>query len=70
MLPPFYFGVGNNNTIKVDGEHLKSKEPNGTCALKIVEGNDNKFGSPAMAGAFVVFEDGPDGPRIGWATSK
>ncbi|OAQ62478.1 endothiapepsin precursor [Pochonia chlamydosporia 170] len=70
-LPDFYFGAGGDTKIKVDGEYIKEKYDDGTCGLKMGDGgNSATFGSPAMAGAFVVFENGDDGPRIGWAISK
>lgn len=72
-LPDFYFGVGNNATIKVDGTVLRRENDDGTCRLKITDGGSSAFfGSPAMTGAFVVFEhdDDKDTPRIGWATAK
>lgn len=72
-LPDFYFGVGNNQTIKVDGVHLKQTNDDGTCQLKLYDGGGGDyafFGSPFMMGAFVVFEDGKDGARVGWAQSS
>ncbi|KAM3498969.1 hypothetical protein MY10362_007742 [Beauveria mimosiformis] len=71
-LPDFYFGVGNNKTIKVDGLHLKQTNEDGSCQLKLYDGGSGNyafFGSPFMAGAYVVFEDGADGARVGWANS-
>ncbi|OAR02197.1 hypothetical protein LLEC1_01134 [Akanthomyces lecanii] len=71
-LPDFYFGVGNNKTVKVDGLHLKQTNDDGTCQLKLYDGGGGNFafyGSPFMAGAYIVFEDGADGARVGWANS-
>ncbi|KAJ6779497.1 hypothetical protein PWT90_09025 [Aphanocladium album] len=72
VLPDFHFGVGNNKTIKVEGVHLKQTNDDGTCQLKLYDGGGGStafFGSPFMMGAYVVFEDGSDGARVGWANS-
>ncbi|KAK8141663.1 Type I transmembrane sorting receptor [Beauveria asiatica] len=71
-LPDLYIGVGGGNTIKVDGEHLKGTSDDGSCGHVLGSGTP-AFGSPAMAGAFLVFErgtDGDKGARIGWANFK
>lgn len=70
VLPDLYFGVGDSK-IKVAGEHLKEKNDDGSCYVNLSDGGSSAaFGSPAMAGAFVVFENGSNGPRIGWANNK
>lgn len=70
VLPDLYFGVGDSK-IKVAGEHLKEKDDSGNCYVNLSSGGSSAgFGSPSMAGAFVVFENGPNGPRIGWANNK
>ncbi|EGX93546.1 endothiapepsin precursor [Cordyceps militaris CM01] len=71
-LPDFYFGIGNGQTIKVDGEALKQPIGSGNCLFKLSNGGNTKrafFGSPFLANAFVIFEDGAQGPRVGWAKS-
>lgn len=70
-LPDFWFGVGDTQ-IKVPGKYLMRTRDDGTCTSKIVKAsdeNDCTFGSPAMLGAYVVFDDGStnSGTRIGWA---
>lgn len=70
VLPDFIFGIGSSK-IRVPGANLKEKRANGTYRLTISDGGDGAFfGSPSLTNAFVVFEDGPNGPRTGWATSK
>ncbi|KAJ3479382.1 hypothetical protein NLG97_g8334 [Lecanicillium saksenae] len=72
VLPDFYFGVGGKSTIKVEGKHLKQANQDGSCALRLYDtggGNSATFGSPFMLGAYVVFEDGANGARAGWANS-
>lgn len=65
VMPDFYFYVGDSK-IKVPGEYLKTKE----CDLFLSDGKSKAlFGSAAMVGAYVVFENGDNGPRIGWANS-
>lgn len=69
VMPDFYFYIGDSK-IKVAGEHLKTNDGNGTCGLFLSNGGSGAlFGSAAMAGAYVVFDAGDNGPRIGWANS-
>lgn len=69
-LPDFHLGVGGHATVKITGETLKSKGDDGNCTLRLYNGYDGAFfGSPTMANAFIVFEDGAKGPRLGWANS-
>lgn len=71
VLPDFSFGIGNS-IIRVPGANLKEKSSNGGYRLTISDGGDDAsgfFGSPSLTGAYVVFEDGDNGPRLGWATS-
>ncbi|EGX90137.1 endothiapepsin precursor [Cordyceps militaris CM01] len=69
-LPDFSFGVGNA-TIRVPGANLKEKNDKGGYSVTIYNGGDEAtFGSPSMTAAYVVFEDGDKGPRLGWAASN
>lgn len=69
VMPDFYFYIGDSK-IKVAGEHLKTNDGQGNCGLFLSDGGSGAlFGSAAMAGAYVVFENGNNGPRIGWANS-
>ncbi|TQV89968.1 endothiapepsin precursor [Cordyceps javanica] len=72
-LAAFQFGIGNGQAIKVDGEKLKYRRPDGKCQLRLVGGLRGRdtafFGAPFLEAAYVVFEDGSEGPRVGWATS-
>lgn len=71
VLPDFHFGAGGDTIIKVSGDAIKGKNDDGTCGLKMGDGGSEAFfGSPTMTGAYVVFENGDNGPRIGWANSK
>ncbi|KAM3505090.1 hypothetical protein MY11210_008097 [Beauveria gryllotalpidicola] len=71
VLPDFTFGI-EGARIRVPGNNLKELESDGTYSLNIYDGGANSafFGSPSLTGAYVVFEDGDNGPRLGWATSK
>ncbi|TQW01217.1 endothiapepsin precursor [Cordyceps javanica] len=70
VLPDFSFGVGNA-TVRVPGSSLKEKKEDGSYRFSINSGGSGAFfGSPSLTGAYVVFEDGESGPRIGWAKSK
>ncbi|KAM3470587.1 hypothetical protein MY5147_006301 [Beauveria neobassiana] len=71
VLPDFTFGI-EGARIRVPGNNLKEKKSDGTYGLNIYNGGANSafFGSPSLTGAYVVFEDGDNGPRLGWATSK
>ncbi|KAM3485148.1 hypothetical protein MY8738_001616 [Beauveria namnaoensis] len=71
VLPDFTFGI-EGARIRVPGNNLKEKKSDGTYGLNIYDGGANSafFGSPSLTGAYVVFEDGDNGPRLGWATSK
>ncbi|KAJ4147258.1 hypothetical protein LMH87_001794 [Akanthomyces muscarius] len=70
VLPDFSFGIGDA-IITVPGAHLKKKDSDGSYSLTLTDAGDSAptFGSPAMTGAYVVFENGDDGPRMGWANS-
>ncbi|KAM3560176.1 hypothetical protein ARSEF4850_003780 [Beauveria asiatica] len=71
VLPDFTFGI-EGARIRVPGNNLKEKESDGTYSLNIDEGGESSayFGSPSLTGAYVVFEDGDNGPRLGWANSN
>ncbi|OAR02010.1 hypothetical protein LLEC1_02321 [Akanthomyces lecanii] len=70
VLPDFSFGIGDA-VITVPGSHLIQITADGTYSFSITDAGNGPvlFGSPAMTGAYVVFEDGDDGPRMGWAKS-
>lgn len=69
--PDFHIGIANTR-ITVDGEHITYKNDDGSCYLSLRNGGNRTgvWGSPVMANYFVVFEDGAEAPRIGWARSK
>ncbi|OAA53300.1 endothiapepsin precursor [Cordyceps fumosorosea ARSEF 2679] len=72
VVPDFWFGVGSAK-IRVPGAHLVESDGNGGYSLTIKDSGSNSqgtWGSPSMTGAYLVFENGNNGPRLGWANSK